>query len=71
MQGSLATLSTVLQTIAASPGILQDPNAKLVFNKIISLTGTISPLEIQATQAQPMPGLIQSGPMPQIQPANS
>ena len=50
IQGTMATLTTVLQTIAGNPMILQDPNAKLVFNRILSLSGGISPLEIKASQ---------------------
>lgn len=60
-QATLTTLSTVLQTIAGNPAILQDPNIKMVFNKILEETGKLSPLELstganQATpQAQPQP----------------
>lgn len=42
----LATLNTVLQTIASNPTLLQDPNAKMVFNKILEATGSISPIEL-------------------------
>lgn len=41
----LATLTTVLQTISNNPRVLYDPNAKLIFNKILSVAGGISPLE--------------------------
>lgn len=54
-QGALATLTTVLQTISTNPAVLQDPNVKLVFSKILNLAGGISPIEIQTTQAQPVP----------------
>lgn len=55
-QAVLATLSAVLQTIAANPQVLQDPTAKMLFNKILSRTGTISPIELKATRiAQPQP----------------
>lgn len=50
----LATLSTVLQTLGANPNILLDPNAKMLFNKILNLTGAISPIELQS-QPQPEP----------------
>jgi len=53
-QAVLQTLSTVLQSIVSNPAILQDPNAKLIFNKILETTGSISALEIQQTQSQPM-----------------
>jgi hypothetical protein len=51
----LTTLSTVLQSIASNPGILQDPNAKMIFSKILSETGVLSPLQISTTGAQPTP----------------
>lgn len=62
----LTTLSTVLQNIAANPMLLQDPNAKLIFNRILETTGAISPLEIAAT---PKPSPLPVQPVqPQIQP---
>ena len=51
----LTTLSTVLQSIAGNPQLLQDPNARLVFNKILESTNAISPLEIAQTSATPPP----------------
>ncbi|RJQ33886.1 hypothetical protein C4568_03735 [Candidatus Parcubacteria bacterium] len=54
-QAVLTTLSALLQTIAGNPMILQDPNAKLLFNKIIQETGVISPLQLSAASAQPAP----------------
>ena len=45
-QATLTTLSTVLQTVASNPAILQDPNAKMLFGKILMETGIVSPLEI-------------------------
>lgn len=45
------TLTTVLQTIANNPRVLYDPNAKLIFNKILTITGAVSPLEL--VDAQP------------------
>lgn len=47
----LTTLTTVLQTIASNPRVLYDPNAKLIFNKILSVAGGMSPLEL--TDSQP------------------
>jgi len=61
LQGAMATLTTVFQTMASNPAILQDPNVRLVFNKIIGLAGGISPMEIQATQAQPQPQIQPTG----------
>lgn len=54
-QAVLQTLTTVLQTLATNPMILQDPNAKMVFAKILEETATVSPLELAATQAPPPP----------------
>ncbi len=52
----LATLSTVLQTIATNPRVLTDPNAKLIFNKILSIAGGVSPIELTDSQPyMPMP----------------
>lgn len=45
-QAVLTTLSTMLQTIASNPAILQDPNAKLLFNKTLLQTGVVSPIEL-------------------------
>ncbi len=47
----MQTLNTVLQTIATNPRVLSDPNAKLIFNKILSISGGVSPLEL--TDSQP------------------
>lgn len=46
----MTTLSTVLQTIANNPQVLQDPNMKLLFNKILETTGAVSAIEISANQ---------------------
>lgn len=51
----LTTLSTVLQTIATNPLVLQDPNAKLVFNRILEEAGRISPVELMQAQSTPTP----------------
>lgn len=51
---ALTTLNTMLVTIANNPNILQDPNMKMIFNKILSLTGAVSPIEI-SNIAQPSP----------------
>lgn len=51
----MATLSTVFNTIASNPNVLQNPDAKMLFNKILLKTNTVSPLELsqQSTQQQP------------------
>ncbi len=53
-QAVLQTLSTVMTTIASNPMVLNNPSAKLIFNKILSLTGEVSPLELSNEQSQPM-----------------
>jgi hypothetical protein len=54
-QAVMTTLTSVLQTIATNPQILQDPNVRLVFNKILGETDAISPIELQEVQAQLQP----------------
>lgn len=55
-QAMLTTLSTLLQSIAGNPMVLQDPNMKLIFSKIMNLTGAASPLELSmSTSAPPVP----------------
>lgn len=50
----LTTLTTVLQSIASNPAVLQDPNMRMLFNKILETTGAISAVELsQAPQPQP------------------
>ncbi len=48
----LQTLSSILQTIASNPTVLQDPNARLIFNQILAETGRISPIQMTAAQSQ-------------------
>lgn len=57
-QATLDTLSSVLQTIAGNPMILQDPNAKFLFNKILSETKVVSPLEIKETESRPVSPMV-------------
>lgn len=70
-QGMLATLTTVLQTVASSINpqtgqsmILENPQLKLVFNKILETSGGISPLEIESLTNQPMAVGGQVGSLP-------
>ena len=66
-QVMLTTLNTVLQSIAGNPLILQDENAKLIFGKILSLAGAISPIELSTAAAAPVnPALL---PAKQLTPA--
>ncbi len=48
----MTTLTTVMQTVAANPAVLQDPNMKMLFNKILEMTGQVSTIEL-STQAMP------------------
>jgi hypothetical protein len=43
------TLTTALQIVGSNPQALQNPTFALLFNKIISMTGAVSPLEIDQT----------------------
>lgn len=54
-QAVLTTLGSVLQTVASNPGILQDPNARLVFNEILKQTAVISPIQLSTAQASASP----------------
>jgi len=54
-QSHMTTLTTVLQTIATNPAVLTDPNAKMLFNKILSMTGAVSPIEMSESPKQPIP----------------
>lgn len=47
----MTTLTTVMQTIAGNPAVLQDPNMKLLFNKILDMTGAVSSVELAGQQA--------------------
>lgn len=59
-QNMVTTLNTMLMTIARNPMILQDPNAKIIFNKILTATGAMSPLELSnIPPAQPQQPLQQ------------
>ncbi len=63
-QAVLQTLTTVLQTIATNPMILNDPNAKMVFAKILEETATVSPLELAATTPSQPQTLSPAAPAP-------
>jgi hypothetical protein len=53
----LATLTTVFQTVASNPGILQDGKAKMVFNRILEETGALSAVEINSVEEAPAPAM--------------
>lgn len=50
----MTTLTTVMQTVASNPAILNDPNMKMLFNKILEMTGQVSTIEL-STQPQALP----------------
>jgi len=52
-QAVLQTLSTVFQTIAANPMVLQDKNAAMVFGKLMNASGTVSPMELKTKPVTP------------------
>jgi hypothetical protein len=58
-QNAVDTLNTMLTTIARNPNILQDPNVKMLWNKILMQTSVVSPAEIVST-----PSPIVSAPTP-------
>lgn len=62
----MTSLTTVLQTIATNPSVLQDPNGRLLFNKILRASGDVSPLELTATQPQPPQAPAQKPPLESI-----
>lgn len=51
-QSVLTTLTTVLQTLGSNPQILQSPEGKLVFGKILNMTDAVSPAELSQVTAQ-------------------
>ena len=50
----MATLSTVLQTVVSNPQALENPKVKVIFNKILSKTGTVSPIELSEMESLPV-----------------
>jgi hypothetical protein len=54
-QAVMQTLSSLLQTIAQNPMILQDPNAKMLFSTIMTETGRISPLQLSTATPEQLP----------------
>jgi len=61
-QAIMETLSNILQTVAANPTVLQDPNLAKILNKILEMSGSgISPISLSAAQQQP----VQQGGQPQ------
>ena len=59
----LQTLSTVLQSLVGNPNILQDPNMRLIFNRILDVSGAASPIELsQVSQTPQIPQQIMGQP---------
>lgn len=62
-QAVMQTLSATFQTIAGFAGRLMTPDERIVFNKLMKETGTVSPVELsmvgnqQPTQANPQQGI--------------
>ena len=50
-QAVMTTLNTIFQTIASNPYILQNPNAKMIFDAILTETGRISPVQLAQVTA--------------------
>lgn len=46
VQATLDTLNNTFQILASNPAILQNPQAKMLFNKILSASGEVSPVEL-------------------------
>lgn len=65
-QAMLDTLGTTFQVVAGNPQILEDPKVKLIWDRILTLAGGISPLELDAIQSAPAPAAM---PAPAEQPA--
>ena len=49
----LATLTEMFQTIAKAPQILETPNGRMFFNKILEESSVVSPIQFSPTQPQP------------------
>lgn len=54
VQEAMATLTTIFQVVASNPAVLQDPTVKMMFSKILNLSGVVSPLEL-SQNSQPPP----------------
>lgn len=53
VQGAMATLTTIFQVVASNPAVLQDPTVKMMFSKILNLSGVVSPLELSQGSQPP------------------
>lgn len=67
VQGAMATLTTIFQVVASNPAVLQDPTVKMMFSKILNLSGVVSPLELsQGSQPPPTQQPQQQVQLPQM-----
>ena len=60
----LTTLTTVMSTIVNNPMALQDPNMRILFNKILETTGSVSPIEL--TTPPPAQPTAPATPVPKV-----
>lgn len=60
LQSNIATLATVLQTLASNPTLMQNPDTRMIINAIITSTGTLSPLQLSNTQQPVQPQTAQN-----------
>ena len=49
----MTTLNTVFQTLVAMQGRPMSDDEKMVFNKILTATSAVSPLELSTSSAKP------------------
>lgn len=61
------TLTSLLREINQNPAVLNDPNAKTLFNRILEETGRFSPLELAQNTAQPQNGQPKVGGAKELQ----
>uniref|UniRef100_A0A6H1ZRZ0 Portal protein n=1 Tax=viral metagenome TaxID=1070528 RepID=A0A6H1ZRZ0_9ZZZZ len=64
-QAMMETLGTAFQVIGSNPAIFENPKAKMVFDKILTLSGGISPLELDAVNSAPQPAQPTNQPVQQ------
>jgi hypothetical protein len=55
-QGMLETINSALQAVT-NPNFVNNPKAQFLVNKVLTLTGGVSPLELSSIKAQPMPAM--------------
>lgn len=52
-QEDMSTLATVFQTVASNPAVLNDERASFIFNKILTKTKAVSPIELSEFNSMP------------------